>query len=172
MLGRIIYERMLERGINPIELLRNIDIILPEDIEETDIDHNDRSETILIQNNDRSETILIENNEESPINNEKIILSDGSNTETFYLKNNQIVLKNGIHVGDYYYWIDSDTEIPNNFKNSQNIVLDPDSNSPLYEYNLHKDMNMYHELDTDIVYRRYKYDYWLDKFIKLSAVSF
>ena len=161
MLGKKIYERMLERGINPIELLRNINIILPDDIEETDIDHNDRSEPILIQNN-----------EEIPINNEKIILSDGSNTETFYLKNNQIVLKNGIHVGDYYYWIDSDTEIPKNFKNSQNIVLDPDSNSPLYEYYLHKDMNMYHELDTDIVYRRYKYDYGLDKFIKLSAVSF
>ena len=161
MLGKKIYERMLERGINPIELLRNINIILPDDIEETDIDHNDRSEPILIQNN-----------EEIPINNEKIILSDGSNTETFYLKNNQIVLKNGIHVGDYYYWIDSDTEIPKNLKNSQNIVLDPDSNSPLYEYYLHKDMNMYHELDTDIVYRRYKYDYGLDKFIKLSAVSF
>ena len=160
MLGKKIYERMLERGINPIELLRNINIILPDDIEETDIDHNDRSEPILIQNN-----------EEIPINNEKIILSDGSNTETFYLKNNQIVLKNGIHVGDYYYWIDSDTEIPKNLKNSQNIVLDPDSNSPLYEYYLHKDMNMYHELDTDIVYRRYKYDYGLDKFIKLSAVS-
>ena len=160
MLGKKIYERMLERGINPIELLRNINIILPDDIEETDIDHNDRSEPILIQNN-----------EEIPINNEKIILSDGSNTETFYLKNNQIILKNGIHVGDYYYWIDSDTEIPKNLKNSQNIVLDPDSNSPLYEYYLHKDMNMYHELDTDIVYRRYKYDYGLDKFIKLSAVS-
>jgi hypothetical protein len=160
MLGKKIYQRMLERGINPIELLRNINIVLPEDIEETDIDHNDRSETLLIHNN-----------EESPIINEKIILSDGSNTETFYLKNNQIVLKNGIHVGDYYYWIDNDTEIPKIFKNSQNIVLDPDSNSPLYEYYLHKDMNMYHELDTDIVYRRYKYDYGLDKFIKLSAVS-
>ena len=161
MLGKKIYERMLERGINPIELLRNINIILPDDIEETDIDHNDRSEPILIQNN-----------EEIPINNEKIILSDGSNTETFYLKNNQIVLKNGIHVGDYYYWIDSDTEIPKNLKNSQNIVLEPNTNKALYEYYLHKDMNMYHELDTDIVYRRYKYDYGLDKFIKLSAVSF
>ena len=161
MLGKKIYERMLERGINPIELLRNINIILPDDIEETDIDHNDRSEPILIHNN-----------EEIPINNEKIILSDGSNTETFYLKNNQIVLKNGIHVGDYYYWIDSDTEIPKNLKNSQNIVLEPNTNKELYEYYLHKDMNMYHELDTDIVYRRYKYDYGLDKFIKLSAVSF
>ena len=160
MLGRKIYERMLERRINPIELFRNIDIILPEDIEETDIDHNNRSETQLIQNN-----------EESPINNEKIILSDGSNTETFYLKNNQILLKNGIHVGDYYYWIDSDTEIPKNFKNKQNIVLEPNSNRQLYEYILHRDMNMYHELDTDIIYRRYKYDYGLDKFIKLSAVS-
>ena len=31
-------------------------------------------------------------------------------------------------------------------------------------------MNMYHELDTNIIYRQYKYDYGLDRFIKLSVV--
>lgn len=30
---------------------------------------------------------------------------------------------------------------------------------------------MYHDLDTEMLYREYKYDYGLDKLIRLSAVS-
>ena len=159
MLGKRIYECMIERGLNPVEILRNLEIEFPDDIEETDIDHNHKSTN---------------NESNSPIkkleNIEKITLYDGSNSETFYLDSNKIVLKNGIQIGDYNYWLDIDNEVPNIYKNKENIVVDPTTKEILCEYTLYSHMNMYHELDTDIIYRQYKYDYGLDRFIKLSAV--
>ncbi len=161
MLGKRIYECMIERGLNPVEILRNLDIDFLEDIEETDIDHN--HSVTLTKNECFSQTKNIDKLE-------KITLYDGSNSETFYLDSNKIVLKNGIQVGDYNDWLDSDNEVPKIYKNKENIVLDPTSKEILYEYKLHSDMNMYHELDTDIIYRQYKYDYGLDRFIKILAV--
>ena len=163
MLGKRIYECMMERGINPIEILRNLDIEFPDDIEETDIDHNHRSSITKNESNSLIRNLDILN---------KITLYDGSNSETFYLDSNKILLKNGIQVGDYNYWLDIDNEVPNIYKNKENIVVDPTTKEILCEYTLYSDMNMYHELDTDIIYRQYKYDYGLDQFIKLSAVIF
>lgn len=163
MLGKRIYECMIERGINPIEILRNLDIEFPDDIEETDIDHNHSSS--ITKNESHS---LIRNLDLQ----DKITLYDGSNSETFYLYSNKIVLKNGIQVGNYNNWLDIDNEVPKMYKNKDNIVVDPTTKQILTEYKLLKDMNMYHELDTDIIYRQYKYDYGLDRFIKLSAVIF
>ena len=162
MSGKRIYECMIERGINPVEILRNLDIQFPDDIEETDIDHNER---------DTSKTEEHHFNSMKRLENiQKITLYDGSNSETFYLDSNKIVLKNGIQVGDYNYWFDIDNEVPKVYKNKDNIVVDPITKEILYEYTLHSDMNIYHEIDTDIIYRQYKYDYGLNRFIKLSAV--
>lgn len=163
MLGKRIYECMIERGLNPVEILRNLDIDFLEDIEETDIDHN--HSVTLTKNECFSQTKNIDKLE-------KITLYDGSNSETFYLDSNKIVLKNGIQVGDYNVWLDSDNEIPKVYKNKDNIVVDPLTKEMLCEYTLHSDMNMYHELDTDIIYRQYKYDYGLDRFIKISRCSY
>lgn len=154
---------MIERGLNPVEILRNLDIDFLEDIEETDIDHN--HSVTLTKNECFSQKKNIDKLE-------KITLYDGSNSETFYLDSNKIVLKNGIQVGDYNVWLDSDNEIPKVYKNKDNIVVDPLTKEMLCEYTLHSDMNMYHELDTDIIYRQYKYDYGLDRFIKISRCSY
>jgi hypothetical protein len=161
MLGKRIYECMIERGVNPVELLRNLDIEFPDDIEETDIDHNEKTSS-KIEEQDLKQLNLD--------TLKKITLYDGSNSETFYLDNTKILLKNGVQVGDYNYWVDAEMDIPKNLKNKENIVLDPTTKEILCEYVLYNNMNMYHELDTDIIYRQYKYDYGLDRFIKLSAV--
>ena len=83
----------------------------------------------------------------------------------------KVQLKNGVEVGEYYYWVDSDMEIPKRYKNNENIVVDPKTGEKLYEYFLSGSTNMYHDLDTEMLYREYKYDYGLDRFIRLSAVS-
>jgi len=163
MLGKRIYECMKERGLNPVEILRNLEIEFPDDLEEIDIDHNDKTNL--------KSTEYHFNTLNKLENIHKITLYDGSNSETFYLDNNKIVLKNGIQVGHYHYWLDIDNEIPNNYKNKENIVIDPLTKKTLCEYTLYSDMNMYHELDTDIIYRQYKYDYGLNQFIKISAVN-
>lgn len=159
MIGEKIYKILVERGQNPLELLRSLHLELPDDIEETDIDHKDRTEVSI--------SLPLTNSYEHL---DKVQLSDGSQTEVFYLNGTKILMKNGVEVGEYYYWVDSDMEIPKKYKNNENIVVDPTTGEKLYEYFLATSCNMYHDLDTEMLYREYKYDYGLDKFIRLSAV--
>ena len=165
MIGQKIYECMINRGLNPVELLRNLNIDFPDDIEETDINHNEKTN---IKSEETTDKQIINIDLDKM---EKIRLDDGSISQTFYLYNNKILLKNNIEVGKYNIWQDFETEIPRMYKNKENIVLDPNNRNILYEYSLYEDMNMYHELDTNIIYRQYKYDYGLDRFIKLSGVT-
>ena len=160
MIGEKIYKILLERGQNPLELLRSLHLELPDDIEETDIDHKDRTEILVSTSQIHTPELL----------DKKVQLSDGSQTEVFYLNGSKILMKNGVEVGEYYYWVDSDMEIPKKYKNNENIVVDPTTGEKLYEYFLATSCNMYHDLDTEMLYREYKYDYGLDKLIRLSAV--
>jgi len=162
MIGKRIYECMINRGLNPVEILRNLNINFPDDIEETDINHGSN-----IKNEEHTIKQITNTDLEKMV---KIKFDDGSNSAIFYLDNNKILLKNGIEIGKYNVWIDYETEIPRIYKNKKNMVLDPINSEILYEYSLYEEMNMYHELDTNIIYRQYKYDYGLDRFIKLSVV--
>ena len=163
MIGEKIYNLLIEQGKNPIEILRSMSFDFPDDIELTDIDHNARVQAIPLTKCFQSGIDLGQK--------EKIQLSDGCETECFYIGYNKIYLKNGIVVGEYNYWKDDEMEIPPNYKNTDNVVLNPETDDQLFEYFLYSSSNMYHELNTDILYREFKYDYGLDKLLRITAAN-
>ena len=163
MIGEKIYNLLIEQGKNPVEILRSMLFDFPDDLELTDIDHKERVQTVPITKCLQSSIDLGQK--------EKIKLSDGCETECFYLSYNKIYFKNGIIVGEYNYWKDDEMEIPPIYKNTDNVVLNPETEDQLFEYFLYSSSNMYHELNTDMLYREFKYDYGLDKLLRITAAN-
>lgn len=60
-------------------------------------------------------------------------------------------------------WIDEDDEVPNEFKTSDNKVLDPIKRLPILEITIDKKASMYTNLKEGI-YREYEYDELLESF--------
>jgi hypothetical protein len=163
MIGERIYNLLIEQGKNPVEILRSMSFDFPDDIELTDIDHKEQVPAISLTKCFQSSIDLEQK--------EKIELSDGCETECFYISYDKIYLKNGIVVGEYNYWKDEEMDIPSIYKNNDNVVLNPETEERLFEYFLYSSSNIYHELNTDMLYREFKYDYGLDKLLRITAAN-
>ena len=166
MIGKAIYNLLVQQGKNPVEILRSLSFEFPDEIDITDIDHKVRtgSSTFATGIDQYIET-------KPDKKREKIHLSDGCETECFYISDNNIYLKNGICVGEYNYWIDDEMDIPPKYKNKDNIVINPETDELLMEYFLYSSSNMYHELNTDMLYKEFKYDYGLDTLLRITAIN-
>ena len=94
---------------------------------------------------------------------DKIKIYDTDNNSFFEFameeteEENLLLNKKQIVLGTYRLWIDYKYEIPNEYKNNENRVIDPNTAVPLYEYELTKESTIYHDLNPGI-YRKYKYD--------------
>ena len=66
-------------------------------------------------------------------------------------------------VGEYSVWEDTYNCIPDDYKNDDNIVLDPYSHIPLLEYNLSKS-SIYHDL-TNKIYKKYTFNQGIQELI-------
>ncbi len=163
MIGEKIYNLLIEQGKNPVEFLRSMSFDFPDDIELTDIDHKERVQVIPLTKCFKSGIDLSLK--------EKIQLSDGCETECFYVSYNKIYLRNGIVVGEYNYWKDDEMDIPPIYKNTDNVVLNPETDDQLFEYFLYSSSNIYHDLNTDMLYREFKYDYGLDQLLRITAAN-
>jgi len=160
-IGLKIYNLLLAHDIDPIDVIRNITFEFPEDVDEFDIDHKFGADA------DEQE---YENSPPPPIMEYAVELNDGLDKQIFMVWKNKLYNKNGVVVGYCSAWIDEDLEIPTDFKNNQNIVLNPETGAGLTEYFLCRD-SPYHYLQTDIIYREFKYDYGLHRLISISAAT-
>lgn len=161
-IGQKIYNLLLSHDINPIDVLRNITFEFPENVDEFDIDHKFSMDADAAQ--------AYDNQPPSPIIEYAVELNDGLDKQTFMVSGNTLYNKNGIVVGYCNSWIDEDLEIPNEFKNTHNMVLHPETGARLLEYYLCRD-SPYHDLQTDHMYREFKYDYGLHRLISISAAT-
>jgi len=163
-LGHKIYNILLSHDINPIDVLRNIKFDFPEQMDEFDIDHKFGTDADAEQEYDNSHQTPV------PIMDYAVELNDGLDKQTFMVSGNMLYNKNGVAVGYCNSWIDEDLEVPYDFKNNQNAVIHPDTEAPLCEYYLCRD-SPYHNLQTDIIYREFTYDYGLHRLISISAAT-
>ena len=161
-IGEKIYNLLLEQGRNPVDFLRQISKSFSQfDVEEHDIDHKFGLDQIEI-NNSPSDIGAIQFDY-------SIELNDGLECRLFFVHKNIVYTKCGIRVGYCNDWVDEDLEIPEQYKNTENIVLHPMTKKKLYEYFLSSSSQPFHDLQTDILYREFKYDYGLDNLIQISS---
>jgi hypothetical protein len=162
-IGQKIYNLLLSHDINPIDVLRNITFEFPENVDEVDIDHKFGTDADAEQEYDNPHQKPL------PFMEYAVELNDGLDKQTFMVSGNTLYNKNGIVAGYCNSWIDEDLEIPDEFK-KQNMVLHPETGAHLSEYYLCHD-SPYHDLQTDNVYREFKYDYGLHRLIAVSAAK-
>lgn len=162
-IGHKIYNLLLSHDINPIDVLRNITFEFPENVDEFDIDHKFGTDAEQEYDNPQQPPSL-------PLMSYAVELYDGLDKQTFMVSENKLYNKNGMIVGYCHSWIDEDLEIPNDFKNNENMVLHPETGAHLTEYFVCSD-SPYHDLQTDIIYREFKYDYGLHRLISISAAK-
>jgi len=159
LIGEKIYNLLVEKGVNPIDFLRTMSISFPDVIDEHDIDHRfglDDAVEILHQ-------------PLPSIMDYSIQLNDGLECHCFFVSDNKIYTKSGILVGYCNDWVDDDLEIPERYKNTDNAVLHPITKNGLLEYFLCSSSQPYHDLQTDALYREFKYDYGLDNLVSISS---
>lgn len=165
-IGHKIYNLLISHDINPIDVLRNMQFEFPENIDEFDIDHKFNMEDDEQEPDENSQ-------QPSPLPppmEYAVELNDELDKQIFMVSDNKLYNKNGVIVGYCNVWMDEDYEIPCEFKNNQNIVLHPETGTILYEYFLCKD-SPYHDLQTNNIYREFKYDYGLHRLISISAAK-
>ena len=93
---------------------------------------------------------------------------------TFAMENNStgfLFNKNKVILGNFGEWEDIDNKIPKCFKNKHNQVLDPNTAVPIYEYILHENGSLYHDLDKGI-YREYRYDEDKEELIFTNCIEY
>lgn len=108
---------------------------------------------------------------------DKIIIRDTINATEYivareYTSNgNYILNKNQLIIGTFKDWEDTMDIIPDDYKNHENIVLDPNSAIPLQEYIIYDTSSMYHEL-TIKVYRCYRFDEHKNSLVYTNEIEY
>ena len=72
-------------------------------------------------------------------------------------------------IGSIHKWIDEEEEIPDSFKNADNLVLHPKTRLPLLEYHLNEGAAIFCDLQHG-VFREYEYDEDFESFKKTNQV--
>lgn len=138
-LGLEIIEKLKKKGININDFIRSLqlDAFLLEDVETSDFDWQNTIET----HKEFKGTSVV-------------ILSDKIIEQAFELSDGIIYNKLGTPLGSYLPF--KDNIIPKSFKNEFDIVIDPITKEPLNEYKLIH--SIFHDMNTDIEYCKYRYD--------------
>ena len=98
-----------------------------------------------------------------PVNYSKFIFAMDNNT-------NNLLNKKGIVLGKFSEWIDKSNSIPECYKNNENMVLNPDTAIPLFEFSVFDKMGLYHNLSPGI-YREYRYDSNLEELCNTCSIE-
>lgn len=151
-LGKAIYDIIVQNNkeklnINTYLKKRNLNIL---DCEESDIEYRDFEVDIMPTDS-------------------SIILDDTLEEMKFHLKDGKIFNLSNQIVGYYQNWCDPD--VPSKYCDSEDNILDPITNKPIIEYYLEPKYANYHSLSTSRIYREYKYDFGLNRFIRTGDVK-
>lgn len=163
-IGKQIYDKMLEKldGKNLYKFLGKSDICLPDDIEETDIDFGHQAvpcsdlESQFIDALNKSKTVT---------------LNDGLSTFSCVIHDGCLFNKGGTKLGKCIDFVDEDDEYPEEYKDENNIVLDPETKEPLKQYILNEASKLYHDLDIEKTYVKYRFDVGFNKLINTDYVA-
>lgn len=79
--------------------------------------------------------------------------------------------KNQVQLGLFRIWVDVHNTIPDCYKNSENQVLNPQTNIPLYEFIVNKTNKLYNSVRPSL-YREYRYDNNKEEFVYTNSVKF
>jgi hypothetical protein len=150
-IGLELIQNLKERGININNFIRSLslDAFLLDDVETSDFDWQNTIET-----------------HKEFKGTSTIILTDKISEQSFELNDGIIYNKLGTPLGSYLPYKDS--LVPKNFKNQFDIIIDPITGEPLNEYKLIH--SIFHDLDTEIEYCKYRYDIDNNKLILTNNV--
>lgn len=84
---------------------------------------------------------------------------------------NYLLNKKQVIVGEFKEWEDTNNDIPTEFKNNENVVLDPNSAVPLQEYILYENSSIYHDL-SKLSYKNYRYDDLKNTLVYTNEIEF
>jgi hypothetical protein len=84
---------------------------------------------------------------------------------------NYILNKNQVIIGIFKDWEDNSDIIPDDYKNHENTVLDPNSAIPIQEYIIYDNSSMYHDL-TIKTYRCYRYDELKNSLVYTNEIEY
>ena len=105
---------------------------------------------------------------------DKVEIYDSKNYSkfTFAMDNNtnNLLNKKGIILGKFSEWIDTSNSIPECYKNNENMVLNPDTAIPLFEFIVFDKMGLYHDLSPG-TYREYRYDSNLEELCNTCSID-
>ena len=150
-LGIELIQNLKDRGVNINDYIRGLalETFLLDDVETSDFDWQNAIDTHIEFKG-----------------SSKVILSDKIIEQTFELKDGVIYNKLGTAMGSYIPYKDS--LIPKKFKNEDDIVIDLVTKEPLNEYKLIH--SIFHDLNIEIEYCKYRYDIETNKLILTNHV--
>jgi len=108
---------------------------------------------------------------------DKLRISDYENGSEYIVarestdEGNYILNKNQVIIGEFRDWEDDANNIPDDLKNNENIVLDPNSAIPIQEYIVYDKSSIYHDL-TIKNYRCYRYNEHQNTLIYTNEIEF
>jgi hypothetical protein len=150
-IGLELIQNLKKRGININNFIRSLrlDAFLLDDVETSDFDWQNTIET-----------------HEPFKGTGTIILTDKISEQLFELNDGIIYNKLGTPLGSYLPY--KDNLVPKNFKNEFDIIIDPITGEPLNEYKLIH--SIFHDLNIEIEYCKYRYDIETNKLILTNHV--
>ncbi len=150
-IGLELIRNLTERGININNFIRSmsLDAFLLDDVETSDFDWQNTIET-----------------HKEFKGTGTIILTDKIIEQSFELNDGIIYNKLGTPLGSYLPYKDS--LVPKKFKNQFDIIIDPITREALNEYKLIH--SIFHDLNIEIEYCKYRYDIYTNKLILTNNV--
>jgi len=105
---------------------------------------------------------------------DKVEIYDSVNYSKFTfamdIKTNKLLNKKGIILGIFKEWIDTDNSVPDCYKNNENMILNPATAIPLFEFIVYDKMSLYHGLSPG-TYREYRYDSNLEELCNTCSIE-
>jgi len=117
-------------------------------------------ENIIHEPNSHVDSIIIT---DQNINKSELFIYNENNNQYLYTNKNK-------HCGIVREWTDYDDEVPCEYKTNDGIVLNPNNNLPILQYEINRMGSMFSGLNEGI-YREYEYDDVLEVFRQNSNVS-
>ena len=166
-IGALLYKQLNEvlksRNMKLTDWLIEKKIIVPDTFTTYDIDEIKPLGHLETQQTENIKPIY------SKIFENKVKISDGIYDCCFYQKGTKLYNKAGVELGCIEDMVDKNCIMPKSFKNSYNIVINPDNGELLKQYIVYPGFEFYHLVQPK-KYKTYKYDFELNRLIPTNAV--
>lgn len=180
---------LLEKHIIEKSTPKKRKIIIKKKVEQAKAENNEpieiRTNNPIIKNSKlfkklvvKEEPVLVESPKDSPKDTtvdvsglDSVLITDGEfNQSELFINSTKLYNMQGKLCGYVKDWVDEEDEVPEDFKTTDNIVLNPWNNLPIQEYQINNMGSIYCGLQAS-TYREYIYDTDMDSFRKNGNIN-